>query len=128
MVSMVSTMLCTRSSAPADPAEQVEVGDLGRREELGGTVRARGHACAQPMHAAASMAASATSLARGSGWRRARYRGAEMNPPASMMWSSAVRSVERSRITGNAAARHGSTVISSPSANLRRRAGRSRAA
>ena len=26
--------------------EQVEVGDLGRREELGGTVRARGHACA----------------------------------------------------------------------------------
>src|SRR3954463_5193688 len=36
-----------------------------------------------------------------------------------MMRSNALRSTTRSRMIGNAAARHGSTTISSPSANLR---------
>jgi hypothetical protein len=45
--------------------------------------------------------------------------GAVMYPPASTIRSSELRSTTRSRMTGNAAARHGSTVIESPSWNLR---------
>src|SRR6185503_6203238 len=39
----------------------------------------------------------------------------EINPPAWMMRSNAVRSTTRSLITGNALALHGSTTIVSPS-------------
>ncbi len=43
----------------------------------------------------------------------------EMKPPAWMIRSKALRSTTRSRITGNARARHGSIVITSPSAKRR---------
>ena len=42
-----------------------------------------------------------------------------MNPPDAMIRSSARRSTTRSASTGNAAARHGSTVITSPFLKLR---------
>ena len=74
----------------------------------------------QPMHSAASIAASATGL--GIGIRLASGAppvGAVMKPPASMMRSNAARSHIRSLMIGNAAERHGSTTISSPSVNVR---------
>ena len=43
----------------------------------------------------------------------------EMKPPAWMMRSKAPRSTTRSRMTGKARARNGSTQISSPSLNVR---------
>ena len=69
----------------------------------------------QPMHSAASIDASATGL--GIGIRLASGAppvGAVMNPPTSTMRSNAARSTIRSLMIGNAAARHGSTTISSP--------------
>ena len=71
------------------------------------------------MHAAASKAASDVSL--GTGIRLAS--GAEpvatvMYPPASIIRSNAERSTTKSRITPNAAARQGSTVMMSPSWKL----------
>ena len=74
----------------------------------------------QPMHSAASMASSATGL--GTGMLLAS--GAEpvrtvMKPPDWMTLSNAERSTARSLRTGKARARHGSTVIVSPSRKLR---------
>ena len=48
------------------------------------------------------------------------YAVTDTNPPTWMTRSNAVRSQTRSLTTGNAAARHGSTVTSSPSRKLRR--------
>ena len=74
----------------------------------------------QPMQAAASKAVSAASLGTGislaSGAAPALT---EMKPPDSMMRSSGLRSTTRSRMTGKAAARHGSTTMWSPSLNWR---------
>ena len=82
-----------------------------------------GHAAAhapQPMHAAASIARSASCLGTriefASGAEPAR---AEMNPPACTMRSSAMRSTARSLTIGNAPTRNGSTVMVSPSRNFR---------
>ena len=74
----------------------------------------------QPMHAAASIEVSAmllgTAMVLASGALPDRT---EMYPPASMIRSSALRSITRSLITGNALARHGSIHTSSPSLKLR---------
>ncbi len=69
-----------------------------------------------PMHAAASNARSALRFWTGTEWAS----GADpvlapMKPPAWMIRSNAERSTTRSRITGKAVARHGSTVSSAPS-------------
>ena len=69
----------------------------------------------QPMHAAASNAASASSF----GTRISLASGAlpvptDTYPPAAMMRSKALRSVTRSFRTGNDLARNGSTVIVAP--------------
>ncbi len=45
--------------------------------------------------------------------------GAVMKPPTSTMRSNAARSTMRSLMMGKARARHGSTVMVSPSVNLR---------
>ena len=80
-----------------------------------------GHAATQapqPMQAAASIARSAfsfgTAIRFASG---AEPVGAVMKPPDSMMRSNAPRSTTRSLMIGKPAARQGSTVIVSPSAN-----------
>ena len=74
----------------------------------------------QPMHCAASKAASASSfeigIALASG---AEPVFTEMKPPAWMIRSNDLRSTTRSRITGNALARQGSIVIVSPSRKWR---------
>ena len=74
----------------------------------------------QPMQAAASIARSAfsfgTAIRFASG---AEPVGAVMKPPDSMMRSNAPRSTTRSLMIGKPAARQGSTVIVSPSANSR---------
>ena len=100
--------------------QQVEVGDLGRREQLGGPVRARRHA--RP-------AADAQGGGLGGVGDRLGDRdevgvgrpagGAVTKPPASTMRSKAPRSVIRSLMMGKALARHGSTTISAPSSNMR---------
>jgi hypothetical protein len=74
----------------------------------------------QLMHSAASIARSCIGLATG----RVFPSGVPpvftlTNPPLWMMRSNAVRSTTRSRTTGNAPARHGSTVMSAPSGKLR---------
>ena len=74
----------------------------------------------QPMQAAASMLSSASS--RGTGMVLASGTPpvlTDMNPPACMILSNALRSTTRSLMTGKAAERHGSMVIVSPSWNLR---------
>ena len=73
----------------------------------------------QPIQAAASKARSASALGTG----MVEASGAapvltETKPPAAMMRSKAVRSTAQSRITGNAAARHGSITMVSPSLNF----------
>src|SRR6266478_7390900 len=73
-----------------------------------------------PMHAAASIARSASRL----GTRSELASGAlpvraVMNPPAWMIRSNAPRSTTRSLITGNARVRHGSIHNSTPSGNER---------
>ena len=73
-----------------------------------------------PMHAAASIDASATGL--GTSMRLASGAppvGAVMKPPTSTMRSNAERSHIRSLMIGKAVARHGSTTISAPLWNLR---------
>ena len=82
-----------------------------------------GHAAThapQAMHVAASNARSAfgfgTGVACASGAAPVLT---EMYPPAWMIRSKADRSTTRSLITGKASARHGSTVIVSPSLKLR---------
>ena len=71
------------------------------------------------MQAAASIASSATGFGIGivlaSGAPPVRT---DTNPPAAMILSNAERSTTRSLMTGNARARHGSTVIASPSWNV----------
>ena len=74
----------------------------------------------QPMQAAASMAASTVSFGTGTELASGALPvDAEMNPPASMIRSKAPRSTIRSRMTGNARARHGSITIVSPSRKWR---------
>ena len=74
----------------------------------------------QPMQAAASIARSAWSLATGMSLASgAEPQFAVMKPPCAITWSNAERSTQRSLITGNAWARHGSIQISSPSLNSR---------
>jgi hypothetical protein len=74
----------------------------------------------QPMQVAASKAASASAFGIGVAWASgAAPVGAVMYPPAWMMVSKALRSTTRSLITGKAAARHGSTSITSPSLKWR---------
>ncbi len=65
----------------------------------------------QPMHAAASMARSASSLRTGIALASgAPPVATETKPPAAMIRSKALRSTTRSRTTGNASARQGSIV------------------
>ena len=119
--SMVSTMAFTRSKRSGWPC--------GNRlswpafAEVKSWAAEFGHAAThapQPMHAAASIAPSATVLGiRISFASRAAPVGAVMNPPDSTMRSNAERSTQRSFTIGKPAARHGSTVIVSPSVNLR---------
>src|SRR5262245_45233375 len=119
--SICATILSTRSQRSGWPC--------GRRAsweilaEVKSDADALGQAATQapqPMQAAASIARSAFSLGTGrelpSG---ALPVGALTNPPAAMIRSNADRSTTRSLITGKAAARQGSHVISSPSANFR---------
>ena len=74
----------------------------------------------QPMHSAASIAASATGLGTGNRLASAAPPvGAVMKPPTSTMRSNADRSTIRSLMIGNARARHGSTTISTSSENVR---------
>src|SRR5262245_21257770 len=74
----------------------------------------------QPMHAAASNAASASGFGTGSACASGALPvGAEMKPPAWMMRPNALRSTTRSFTTGKALARHGATSIVSPSLNSR---------
>ena len=73
----------------------------------------------QPMQVAASNAVSARVLGTGTACASgAAPVGAVMYPPAAMIRSNPPRSTMRSLITGNGAARHGSTSIMSPSAKL----------
>ncbi len=82
-----------------------------------------GHAATQapqPMQAAASIDSSAARLAMGMALPSGALPVcALMKPPAATMRSSGPRSTTRSLITGNAAARQGSTKISSPSLKWR---------
>src|SRR5690606_433112 len=74
----------------------------------------------QPMHDAASIASSAASLGIGIAFASGTPPVlTETYPPAIMILSNAERSTIRSLITGNAAERQGSIVITSPSLNLR---------
>src|SRR5690625_1851984 len=76
----------------------------------------------QAMQAAASKAASASALGTGVAWASgAEPVLAEMYPPAWMIRSNAERSTTRSLMTGNGSARHGSTVMVSPSLKERKR-------
>ena len=76
----------------------------------------------QPMHAAASIAASATSLPMGSAFASC---GAPVRtvtkPPACWMRSNALRSTTRSFTTGKALARKGSIQIVSPTSGRKRK-------
>ena len=74
----------------------------------------------QPMHAAASIARSASAFGTGielaSGAAPVRTL---MKPPACWIWSKALRSMTRSLTSGKARARKGSTMMTSPSLNVR---------
>ena len=77
---------------------------------------------AHPIHAAASMARSETSLAIGMELASdALPVRAEMKPPACWIRSKAVLSTTRSLITGRAPERKGSTTTVAPSRNSRRK-------
>jgi hypothetical protein len=82
-----------------------------------------GHAATHaphPMHAAASIDASASCFGTGIAFASCALPvGAVMKPPDAMMRSSAPRFTTRSLMMGNARARHGSMTIVSPSRKVR---------
>ena len=106
--------------APAAPAAAARDGDLRGDEQHGGGVRTRGHARAAADAGGGVHGALGVLLRDGNGIavRRAAGRCGD-EAAAAMMRSNALRSTTRSRMTGKAAARHGSMGVESPSLKLR---------
>ena len=121
-----SSMVSTMFDHPVPPfgltlREHVEMGDLGGGEQVGRRVRAgcdTGTAAdaRRGVHRRVGDTIFGTGIRLASG---AEPVGTLMNPPEAMIRSKASRSTIRSFMIGKPAARHGSTVIVSPSLNDR---------